>query len=89
MEGLFQYFSCSLMKMFINSSIFPVDIKFQYNSSIFKFSSIDGHPDKYFNTLIGDQDKTKSFQVAESTLASLSDFVTKERGQVVTTFISE
>ena len=37
-------FSSSLVKMYINSSIFPVDKKFQYNSSIFKFSNMDGHP---------------------------------------------
>ena len=43
MQGLFQYCPSSLVKMYINSSTFPLDIKFWYNSSIFKFSSIDGH----------------------------------------------
>ena len=44
MEELSQYFSSSLVKMYINSSMFPLDIKFQNNSSIFKFSNIDVHP---------------------------------------------
>ena len=35
----------------------------------------------YFDTLISNQDKAKSFQEAGSALASLSDFVTKVRGQ--------
>ena len=38
-------------------------------------------PYKYFDSLISDEDKAKSFQEAERALASLSDFVTKEGGR--------
>ena len=31
--------------MYINAHTFAVDITFHYNSSIFRFSSSDGHPD--------------------------------------------
>ena len=42
--SLFQYSFSSPVKNYINSSIFPLDIKFQHNSRIFRFSSFDGHP---------------------------------------------
>ena len=43
MKGLTVLFQQSI-KNYINLSIFPLDIKFHCNSSIFKFLSLNGHP---------------------------------------------
>ena len=48
--------------MYLNSSIFPVDIKFQYNSSISTFSSIDGHPVRVTERVAGlNEEVSKEF----------------------------